>query len=120
MAISQEAKSFIMLLGMLFVVWLLIPLMFKWFYLMSVRFVENAGQMPVDQAEIEVLLRQSGLGLLKIMAIPFTIFIVLGVFASIAQTGFIYAPKKLEPNWNKLNIFAALPNFINMKRLLKA
>lgn len=38
-AISQEAKSFIMLLGMLFVVWLLIPLMFKWFYLMSVRFV---------------------------------------------------------------------------------
>ena len=30
-AISQEAKSFIMLLGMLFVVWLLIPLMFKWF-----------------------------------------------------------------------------------------
>lgn len=28
-AISQEAKSFIMLLGMLFVVWLLIPLMFK-------------------------------------------------------------------------------------------
>ena len=115
-AISQEAKSFIMLLGMLFVVWLLIPLMFKWFYLMSVRFVENAGQMPVDQAEIEVLLRQSGLGLLKIMAIPFTIFIVLGVFASIAQTGFIYAPKKLEPNWNKLNIFAALPNFINMKK----
>ena len=66
-AISQEAKSFIMLLGMLFVVWLLIPLMFKWFYLMSVRFVENAGQMPVDQAEIEVLLRQSGLGLLKII-----------------------------------------------------
>lgn len=64
-AISQEAKSFIMLLGMLFVVWLLIPLMFKWFYLMSVRFVENAGQMPIDQAEIEVLLRQSGLGLLK-------------------------------------------------------
>ena len=119
-AISQEAKSFIMLLGMLFVVWLLIPLMFKWFYLMSVRFVENAGQMPVDQAEIEVLLRQSGLGLLKIMAIPFTIFIVLGVFASIAQTGFIYAPKKLEPNWNKLNIFAALPNFINMKKIVES
>lgn len=45
---------------------------------------------------------------------------MLGVFASIAQTGFIYAPKKLEPNWNKLNIFAALPNFINMKKIVES
>ena len=32
-AISQDAKSFIMLLGMLFVIWLVLPLMFKWFYM---------------------------------------------------------------------------------------
>lgn len=119
-AISQDAKSFIMLLGMLFVVWLLIPLMFKWFYLMSIRFVENAGQMRMDAFEFEVLLIQVGLGMLKIMAIPFIIFIVLGIFASIAQTGFIYAPKKLAPDWNKLNIFAAIPKFINMKKIVES
>ena len=26
----------------------------------------------------------------------------------------------LEPNWNKLNIFAALPNFINMKKIIES
>ena len=54
------------------------------------------------------------------MAIPFAVFMLFGVIASISQTGFIYAPKKLEPNWNKLNIFAALPNFINMKKVVES
>ncbi len=119
-AISQDAKSFIMLLGMLFVVWLVIPLMFKWFYILGVNFVENAAGTQVDTGRFQVLLIQAGLGMLKIMAIPFAIFLVLGLFASIAQTGFIYAPKKLEPNWNKLNIFAQLPNFINMKKVVES
>ena len=119
-AISQEAKSFIMLLGMLFVIWLVLPLIFKWFYIMSLRYIENAGQMDIPPMEFKVLLWQNGLGLLKLLAIPFIIFMVLGVVASISQTGFIYAPKKLEPNWNKLNIFAALPNFINMKKIVES
>lgn len=119
-AISQEAKSFIMLLGMLFVIWLVLPLIFKWFYIMSLRYIENAGQMGIAPMEFKVLLWQNGLGLLKLLAIPFIIFMVLGVVASISQTGFIYAPKKLEPNWNKLNIFAALPNFINMKKIVES
>ena len=119
-AISQDAKSFIMLLGMLFVVWLVVPLMFKWFYIMGVNFVENAAQTQMNTGQFQILLVQAGLGMLKIMAIPFAIFMVLGLFASIAQTGFIYAPKKLEPNWNKLNIFAQLPNFINMKKVVES
>ncbi len=48
-AISQDAKSFIMLLGMLFVVWLLLPILFKWFYIMSVKFIENPDTIPVDE-----------------------------------------------------------------------
>ena len=119
-AISQEAKSFIMLLGMLFVVWLVIPLIFRWYYLMSVRFIESPGQMSISVPEFQLLLKQVFLGILKLMGIPFALFMVLGIFASIAQTGFIYAPQKLLPNWNKLNIFAAIPNFINMKKIVES
>jgi len=46
-AISQETKSFIMLLGMLFVVWLILPVMLKWYYQLSINFIENAGQIQV-------------------------------------------------------------------------
>ena len=119
-AISQDAKSFIMLLGMLFVVWLLLPILFKWFYVMAVKFIESPDTIPVDERHIRLLFTQMTIGLFKILSIPFAIFIVLGLFASIAQTGFVFAPKKLEPDWNKLNIFAALPKFINMKKIVES
>lgn len=119
-AISQDAKSFIMLIGMLFVVWLVLPLMFRWFYVFSVKFIENPDAIPTDSRHIQLLFLNTVLALLKILGIPFAIFMILGIFASIAQTGFIYAPKKLEPDWNKLNIFAALPKFINMKKIIES
>ena len=119
-AISQETKSFIMLLGMLFVVWLILPVMLKWYYQLSINFIENAGQIQVTPKTFQILFKDASLGLFKILSIPFAIFIVLGIFASISQTGFIYAPKKLEPKWDKLNIFAALPNFINMKKIVES
>ena len=119
-AVSQDAKSFIMFIGMLFVVWLILPLMLKWFYQYALKFIENPESIPTDQMHFQRLLISSGLALLKIMAIPFAVFMIFGIIASISQTGFIYAPKKLEPNWNKLNIFAALPNFINMKKVVES
>lgn len=119
-AISQDAKSFLMLLGMLFVVWLLLPIMLKWFYTLSLKFIENPDTIPTDGNHIQLLFAQTMLGVLKILSIPFLIFMILGIAASIAQTGFIYAPKKLMPDWNKLNIFAAIPKFINMKKIVES
>ena len=42
-AISQDAKSFIMLLGMLFVVWLIIPMMGRWFNEYFGKFIHAAN-----------------------------------------------------------------------------
>lgn len=119
-AVSQDAKSFIMLIAMLFVIWLIIPLMFRWFYGFSLKFIESPETIPVDDRHLRLLMTHSVLGLLKILGIPFAIFMIAGIIANVYQTGFIYAPKKLEPNWNKLNIFAALPNFINMKKIVES
>lgn len=119
-AISQDAKSFIMLIGMLFIIWLVLPLMFKWFYTYSLKFVETPDTISTDGRHIRLLLYDTVFTLMKILGIPFAILMVLGIFASIAQTGFVFAPKKLEPNWNKLNIFAALPQFINMKKIVES
>ncbi len=119
-AISQDAKSFIMLLGMLFVVWLIIPLMGKWFYRYFGFFIERPETIPTDAKHLQLLLANCVLDFFKILGIPLAIFMVLGVAASLMQTGFIYAPQKLLPNWNKLNIFAALPKFINMQKIVES
>ena len=119
-AVSQDAKSFIMLVGSLFIVWLFIPFMFKWFGELGASFIERSGTTHVDPGNFILLFRRAVVGFFKIMAVPFAVFMFLGILASLSQTGFIYAPKKLEPNWNKLNIFAALPNFINKQKIVES
>ncbi|MBE6459314.1 MAG: flagellar biosynthesis protein FlhB [Alphaproteobacteria bacterium] len=119
-AISQEAKSFIMLLGMLIVVWMLFPFLGKWYLSLTYKFIETPESIPTDLYHIRLLLFNTVIGTLKILAFPFLIFMIFGIIANISQTGFVYAPKKLMPDWNKLNIFAALPKFINMKKIVES
>lgn len=119
-AISQEAKNFIMLLAMLIVVWMLLPFLGKWFLSLSYKFIETPESIPTDLYHIRLLLFNTVFGTLKILALPFLIFMIFGIVANISQTGFVYAPKKLMPDWNKLNIFAALPKFINMKKIVES
>ena len=70
-AISQDAKSFIMLIGMLFVIWLILPLMFKWFYIFSLRFIETPEAIPTDGRHLRLLMYECVLALIKILGIPF-------------------------------------------------
>lgn len=119
-AVSQDAKSFIMMMGMLAVLWMVLPLMLKWFYQLSFKFIQSPEDFPMDERALQLLATNTSLGMLKIMGIPFLIFMVLGAFASIMQSGFIYAPKKLEPDWNKLNIFQAITKFITMKKVVES
>lgn len=119
-AISQDAKSFIMLLGTLFIVWLFIPIMFKWLKVIGASFISRSANTHVDTGNFVILLQQGTLGFFKVMAIPFAVFMILGIFASLSQTGFIYAPKKIAPDWNKLNFFAAIPKFINKQKIVES
>ena len=54
-AISQDAKSFIMLTGMLFVVWLIIPLMGKMFYDYFGKFILVPETIPTDSRHLRLL-----------------------------------------------------------------
>ena len=119
-AISQDAKSFIMLLGTLFIVWLFIPIMFKWLKVIGSSFISRSANTHVDAGNFIVLLQQGTFGFFKVMAIPFAVFMILGIFASLSQTGFIYAPKKIAPDWNKLNFFAVIPKFINKQKIVES
>lgn len=117
-SLSQDAKSFIMLLGMLLVVWLILPLLGRWYIKDFSFFITAPETIPTDERHLQLLLIKTALSFFKIMAIPFVILMILGIFASIAQTGFIFAPKRLEPNWDKLNVFAQLSKFITMQKVV--
>ena len=119
-AISQDVKSFIMLIGALFVVWLFVPIMSRWMAGIGASFIEKSPDISLTPQNFVNIFKQGVIGFFKIMAIPFAVFMVLGIIASLSQTGFIYAPKKLEPKWEKLNFLAALPKFINKQKIVES
>ena len=47
-ALSQDAKSFIMLLGMLAVVWLLFPILGRWYIQHFSLFITSPESIPTD------------------------------------------------------------------------
>lgn len=96
-AISQDAKSFIMLLGMLFVIWLVLPLMFKWFYMFSLKFVENPDAIPTDGRHIRLLLYNTVIALMKILGIPFAISWCLAFLPALPRP----VSSTRRKNWNR-------------------
>jgi flagellar biosynthetic protein FlhB len=116
-ALSQDAKSFIMLLGMLVVVWLLFPIIGKWYMQDFSVFITSPGSIPTDETHLQLLYSRVVTSFFKIMAFPFLLLIVLGIAASIGQTGFIFAPKRLEADWNKINFFGNLSKLITKQKI---
>ena len=116
-ALSQDAKSFIMLSGMLAVVWLIFPFLGRWYIQDYSVFINAPQTIPTDEQHLQYLFAQVIFSFFKIMAIPLGIFMILGIFASIGQTGFIFAPKRLEAKWEKLNFLGNLPKLITMQKV---
>lgn len=116
-ALSQDAKSFIMLLGMLVIIWLLFPILGKWYIQDFSVFISAPEAIPADENHLQLLYSRVVISFFKIMAFPFLLLIVLGISASIGQTGFIFAPKRLEADWNKINFFGNLSKLITKQKI---
>lgn len=119
-AISQEVKTFIMLVGTLFMVWLLLPMLSKSFIKYYKKFIESPEAIEINLKSFHIVFVDAIYGFFKLMIIPFGMFIVLGVLASILQTGFMFSPKRLELKWEKLNFIAKLPTLIDMKKIIES
>lgn len=114
---SQEVKSWIMLFGVVMVVWTILPYVMKQTELAGIKFIASPHAIPVDQDALKILLAQITTDLFKILMLPLGLFIILAFASVLAQIGFLWTPKKLEPKWEKLNIFHALKNYISLEKI---
>ena len=119
-AISQEIKSFFILLGALAVIWLVAPLMLKWTAQFSRSFVAEVGQIRLDESQLSQLLLAISLNFLKVLSIPFAILIILGITGTVSQIGFTISPKRMEIKWDKINFFTHLKDFITIKKIVES
>ena len=117
--LSQEVKSWIMLFGGLLVVWAIFPFMMKNTGNLLYRFIANPEQIAVNNSDIQTLMIQviSSVGL--ILLLPLSILFIMAIVATVAQIGFLYAPKRLSLKWERLNLPKNLKSFISLQKIFE-
>ncbi|PPR56410.1 MAG: hypothetical protein CFH10_02320, partial [Alphaproteobacteria bacterium MarineAlpha4_Bin2] len=67
------------------------------------QFVERPHTIEFDSGNMQNVLSDLLLDFLKILAMPFILFIVVAVGAGILQNGVAFSPKAIEPKFEKFN-----------------
>lgn len=115
---SQEVKSWFMLFAALMMLWGLAPYVMKKTAAISVKFIERPAELPVDPLGLRDLLRETSFDLFLVLLLPLGLFVILAAVSALVQIGFLYAPKRMEIKWERVNLFANARDFITKAKIV--
>ncbi len=110
--ISQEAKTWVMLFGATVVVLMFAPWMAQKMSATLRPFLEMPHQLPADFHGLRRILMDVSLDVLRILAAPFALLIVLALLASVAQHGLVISGEKIKPKLSKINPLSAAQKYL--------
>ncbi len=94
-ASSQEIKSWASLVGGAFGLMILAPGIATGIMQMSAKFIEQPHTIPLDQRHVQFLMADTLIDMSLVIAPILLLLMILAIVASVAQTGLVWAPKKV-------------------------
>ncbi|MCQ2914297.1 MAG: flagellar biosynthesis protein FlhB [Alphaproteobacteria bacterium] len=116
---SQEVKSWFMLFAALLLLWGIMPWMLKYVIRLGIKYIEIPHQMPVDPLGLRDLFRDTSIDILVALIAPLGLFFLIAIVSAVIQVGFMYAPKKLNLKWERINLFQNMTDFINKQKIME-
>lgn len=102
-ASSQEIKSWMALLGGAFGLLVLAPGIGNDIRQISTKFIESPEAIPLDPRHLQSFFSELFFDTAMAMAPLLMLLFLLAFVANVAQTGFIWAPKKIAPELKKIS-----------------
>lgn len=116
--LSMEVKSWFMLFAALMMLWGLAPFVMERTAAIAFKFIERPAELPVDPLGLRDLLRETSFELFVTLLLPLSLFLVLAAASALVQIGFLYAPKRMEIKWERINLFANAKEFITKAKIV--
>ncbi|OJX68057.1 flagellar biosynthesis protein FlhB [Magnetospirillum sp. 64-120] len=117
---TMEVKAMMSLVLGIIMVGMLAPGMASRIKATIEPFITQPHMIEVGKDGLAELLLHLALGTAVAMAAPFALVIALAILGSIAQTkGFLWVPKKLAPNFAKLNPLEGVKRIISATQLME-
>ncbi len=117
---SHEVKTAAMLLAGLAVVWIVMPMLMNRLAEAMIPFLARAGSIRIDTVGgYQTMIADTIMRLTAILAIPFGLFILVALVASLAQTGWVFTTTKLGSGLDKLSPMAGLRRLFGVQALVE-
>ncbi len=117
---TPEARILASLIGTLILVGMIIPGMFADFHSVLLPFIEKPHEIILDASSLDILVAELLIGVGKIMAVPFIVMVVMALLASLIQAkGVMFIPKKIAPDFKKINPFSGLKRMFSPAQLIE-
>lgn len=116
---SQEVKNWVILLGGTMMLAMLAPWMMRGVTNMSLIFIEQPDSITVEFGAMAPLLSQVLLKVAVIVAPVFGVLMLMALVANVAQSGLIYAPSKIKPDWKKVSPFSGLKRMFSLRSVVE-
>lgn len=118
-ASSQEIKTWGILVAAAMVFALMAPGISKSVSSLSLVFIEQPHAISFDFENIRRILADLFLDLFWILAPLLGALMLAAVFLSVAQSGLIWAPSKIKPEYNKISLLKGTQRILSVKALVE-
>ncbi|OIQ93837.1 flagellar biosynthetic protein FlhB [mine drainage metagenome] len=116
---STEVKTLAMLVAMLVVVWLGLPFTVNHLKLFLSGILAHLGEVDDSTPQAMVLLGDDiVLHMVIALAVPLSIMLAFALLVSLGQTGLLFLPQKLLPDFSKINPLAGLKRIFSINAVL--
>ena len=102
-AVSREVNTWMLLMAGGVALVMFLPDIAKDFRFMLLKFIEQPHTIPFDAENMHVVMSKILMDFLRILSIPFILFVVVAIGAGILQNGVNFSPKALEPKISKFS-----------------
>ncbi|MBT5751121.1 MAG: flagellar biosynthesis protein FlhB [Rhodospirillaceae bacterium] len=114
-ASSQEIKSWAALLGGAFGLLVLAPGVANNVRILSAKFIESPHTIPLDQEHFRLIFSEVVLETAIALSPVLGMLLLLGIFSNVAQTGLIWAPKKIAPELKKISLLKGVKRMFSLR-----
>jgi flagellar biosynthetic protein FlhB len=118
-AFSRELGSFFMLMLLAALVAYYSPGILRATRDMLIGFIEHAGDMPVDQQGVGIILHRLAMQSLAVLSVPLLGSVVLAIAASVLQNGVVLSAESIKPKFSKISPIAGLGRLFSMKTVVE-
>lgn len=118
-AMSQEIKSWLILLGSTLIIIVMAPSMMRDMRNVMAPFIVSPHDIPFDFLHLRLVMGRTLVDLGLILAPLLGLLLFLAFFASVGQSGLVYSPKKLEPDLSKLSLIKGFKKLFSMRSVLE-